>query len=79
MEIRLRMKDGLLTAEILVETMSAKEAMESQLQYLKSQLKSQNIILNEVSIGLHQGSQEASQKKTGDFTRKAAGIICPGR
>ncbi|NLU36666.1 MAG: flagellar hook-length control protein FliK [Clostridiales bacterium] len=72
MEIRLRMKDGLLTAEILVETMSAKEAMESQLQYLKSRLKSQNIILNEVSIGLHQGSQEAGQKKNRGFYQEGS-------
>jgi len=67
MEVRLKLKDGLLNAEIMVRTMSAKEALESQLQYLKDRLKNQNITLNEVNIGLQQNSQESGRGKNNGF------------
>ncbi|HHY81552.1 MAG TPA: flagellar hook-length control protein FliK [Clostridiales bacterium] len=67
MEVRLRMKNGVITGEILVETLSVREAMESQLQNLKDRLRNQNIILNEVNISLYQNSQEQNRERRHDF------------
>lgn len=69
MEVRLRMKDGYLSAEILVETISAREAMEGQLHNLKQRLRNHNILLNEVSVSLHQNSQELNQDGRNSFNR----------
>ena len=58
LEIRFQIKNGNLSGEILVETLSAKEVMESQLPDLKERLKHLNIILNEVDIALQSDHQE---------------------
>lgn len=66
-EVRFRMKDGFLSGKILVETVSAREAIEGQLQNLKERLRNQNVILHEVDIGLYQENRQPNQERRHGF------------
>ena len=66
-EIRLCMKDGFLFGEIQVETLSAGNALENQLQSLKDRLRDQNISLHEMNIVIHQNNREPNRERSRGF------------
>lgn len=70
MEIQLRIKDGEIEGKIFVESISAKNAIESQLQDLKERLKTRNIFLKDLNIDLQQKNQyEGQEKREGFFNQ----------
>lgn len=65
--VQLKMKDGKMMGEILVENLTTKGAIEGQLQNLKQRLSDQSISLNEVNIYLQQEDQGQGQESGQGF------------
>ena len=69
-EIMVSMKGGRLSGEILVENITAREALESQLPSLKDRLKEQNVMLHDVNISLQQNDAGQGREGQNRFYRE---------